>query len=46
MSRQFTLKRVPADMVDQVQGDFESEGATVVRIPNTDGSFKLVVSFP
>ena len=46
MARQVTIKKVPADMVDQVQGDFESEGATVVRIPNPDGSFKLVVNFP
>lgn len=46
MARQVTVNKVPADMVDQVQGDFESEGARVVRTPNPDGSFKLVAYFP
>lgn len=37
---------VPASDVDEVQGDFESEGCTVVRTKQPDGNFTLTATCP
>lgn len=46
MAFQRQISKVPASMVAQVVEDFESEGAIVTQIPDGDGTFTIVATFP
>jgi hypothetical protein len=46
MAFQRQLSHVPANIVDQVVADFQSEGAIVVKIPEAGGTFTVVATFP
>lgn len=46
MSIERTLTDVPADLVDEVVADFESEGCQVVKTRQPDGRFTLVATCP
>ncbi len=41
-----TLDNVPNSEVKQVAEDFESEGATVTKTQNPDGTWNVVADFP
>ena len=41
-----TLRNVPNSDVDEVVGDFESEGATVEKTENSDGTWNVTATFP
>lgn len=45
MSHTETINKVPNEDVPQIQGDFESQGATVVVTPDGDGTSKIVATF-
>ncbi len=45
-SGQTTITGIPSDQVDQVVSDFESEGATVTKSQQPDGTWTVVATFP
>jgi hypothetical protein len=46
MSIERTLLDVPTEIVDEIIGDFESEGCQVVKTKQPDGKFTLVATCP
>ena len=40
------LTNIPDSEVDEVVRDFESEGASVEKTQNTDGTWKVTATFP
>jgi len=46
MSVEFKLTDIPAGDVDEVVEDFEGEGCTVVKVPQTDGTFTVTATCP
>ena len=46
MGHQRTLENVPDSEVDEVVSDFQSEGATVEKIQQEDGSWKVTATYP
>jgi hypothetical protein len=41
-----TLDQVPDDQLADVVRDYESEGATVTKTRNPDGTWKVTATFP
>ena len=46
MGRQEVLTDVPDSDVNEVVGDFESEGATVEKTKQPDGNWTVTATFP
>jgi hypothetical protein len=45
MAREEELNKVPNGELAQVESDFESEGATVSKTKNPDGTWKVVAKW-
>lgn len=46
MSTQLTLVDIPASEVDEVIGDFQSEGCSTKKIAQADGKFTVTAICP
>jgi hypothetical protein len=46
MNIERTITDIPPDVVDEVIGDFVSEGCTAVKTKQPDGNFTVVATCP
>jgi len=46
MGRKVVMKDVPSEDLQEVKADFESEGATVEHVLQSDGKFTVTATFP